>query len=183
MGLRSAPRAYLAASVKHANLSIRERAAREPEKRGMGAAIVAMHATSTGFCVAHVGHARCYRLRDRRLEKLTEDHTRLTEYVWRGLPIDAALRMRDQAGLSRALGVKEHVDVTVAMDDARRGDVVLLCSNGLYEALSDEEMLGVLAGRSDVEATAEALIALAGARGAQDDVTCVVLRWSKASDG
>lgn len=181
VGLRSAPRAYLAASVKHANLSIRERAAREPDTRGMGAAIVAMHATSTGFCVAHVGHARCYRVRGRRLEKLTEDHTRLTEYVWRGLPIDAALRMPDRAALSRALGVREHVEVTVGMDDARRGDLVMLCSNGLYGALSDNEMLGVLAGQSTVEATADALIALAAARGAQDDVTCVVLRWGTAN--
>jgi protein phosphatase len=55
VGLRSAPRAYLAAALKHANLAIRERAAREPEKRRMGAAVVAVHATSTGFCLAHVG--------------------------------------------------------------------------------------------------------------------------------
>ena len=177
-GLRSAPRAVLAAAVKHANLSIRERAAREPEKRGMGAAIVAMLATSTGFCVAHVGHARCYRLRDRRLEKLTEDHTRLNEYVGHGVPIDAALRMPDQAALSRALGSKENVDVTVGMDDARRGDVVLLCSNGLHGALSDDEIARVLVAQSDVDETAAALIGIAGARGAPDDVTCVVLRWT-----
>jgi protein phosphatase len=165
--------------VKHANLAIRERAAREPDKRGMGAAVVAVHATSTGFCLAHVGHTRCYRARERHLERLTEDHTRLTEYVWRGVPLDAALRMPDRAALSRALGTRDHVEVTVTMDDARRGDALLLCSNGLYDALSDREMVDALTEQSDVEATAAALIAGAVARGAPDDATCVVLRFQR----
>jgi serine/threonine protein phosphatase PrpC len=146
----------------------------------MGAAVVAVHATSTGFCLAHVGHTRCYRVRERHLERLTEDHTRLTEYVWRGVPLDAALRMPDRAALSRALGTRDHVEVTVAMDDARRGDVLLLCSNGLYDALSDREMLDALTEQRDVQGTATALIAGAVAHGALDDATCVVLRWSHA---
>ena len=68
------------------------------------------------------------------------------------------------------------------MDEARPGDVVLLCSNGLYGVLSDPELAGVLAGRSDVEATADALIAFADARRAADDATCIVLRWSLSGE-
>jgi protein phosphatase len=178
VGLRSFPQSFLSASLKHANLCLRDRAAREPEKRGMGAAIVAMHATSGGFCLAHVGHARCYRLRDRELQKLTEDHTKLTEDIWRGVPLDVAESRPDKAALSRALGLREKVDVTVCMDDARPGDLVLLCTNGLYGVLSDVELAAVLAGKSEVEATADALIAFADARRAADDATCVVLRWA-----
>ena len=178
MGLPTSPQAFLAASLKHANAAIRERAAREPEKHRMGAAIVAMHATSTGFCLAHVGHARCYRLRDRELQKLTEDHTQLTEYIWRGVPLDVAESRPDRHTLSRGLGVRERVDATVCMDDAWPGDLVLLCSNGLYGVLSDAELAAVLAGKSEIEATADALIAFADARRAADDATCVVLRWA-----
>jgi PPM family protein phosphatase len=57
VGLPSSPQAFLSASLKHANACIRERAELSPETRRMGAAIVAMHATSAGFCLAHVGHA------------------------------------------------------------------------------------------------------------------------------
>lgn len=180
LGLRNAPRAFLAAAVKHANLCIRQRAAREPEKHRMGAALVALHATSTGFCLAHVGHARCYRLRNGALQKLTEDHTQLAEYVWRGVPLDVAETRRDKHALSRGLGMAERVEATVCMDDVRPGDLVLLCSNGLYGVLSDAELCAVLAGKSDIEATADALMALANARGAADDATCVVLRWTGA---
>jgi serine/threonine protein phosphatase PrpC len=67
------------------------------------------------------------------------------------------------------------------MDDARAGDLVLLCSNGLYGVLSDAELCAVLAGKSDVAATADTLIAFADARRAADDATCVVLRWGLAA--
>lgn len=181
IGLPSSPQAFLSASLKHANSCIRERAAREPEKHRMGAAIVAMHATGGGFCLAHVGHARCYRLRNGELQKLTEDHTQLTEYIWRGVPLDVAESRPDKDALSRGLGVRATVDVTVRMDDARPGDVVLLCSNGLYGVLADRELAAVLAGKSDLDATADALIAFADARRAADDATCIVLRWRATS--
>jgi serine/threonine protein phosphatase PrpC len=67
------------------------------------------------------------------------------------------------------------------MDDARAGDVLLLCSNGLYGVMSDRELAGVLGGKSDVEATADALMAAVGAKHSADDATCVVLRWSRAA--
>jgi serine/threonine protein phosphatase PrpC len=181
MGEPSSPQAFLVASLKHASAAIRERAEREPEKQRMGAAIVAMRATSNGFCLAHVGHARCYRLRGRELHLLTEDHTQLAEYVWRGVPIDVAESRPDQRSLSRALGIRPAVNVTVGMDDARAGDVLLLCSNGLYGVMSDRELAGVLGGKSDVEATADALMAAVGAKRSADDATCVVLRWSRAA--
>jgi serine/threonine protein phosphatase PrpC len=179
-GPLSSPQRFLSASLKHANAAIRARVESEPEKRGMGAAIAAMHATSSGFCLAHAGHVRGYRLRDRRLQKLTEDHTQLTESVWRGVPLDVAESRPDKHALSRGLGLRESVDATVCMDDARAGDLVLLCSNGLSGVLSDAELCAVLAGKSDVAATADALIALADARRAADDATCVVVRWSLA---
>lgn len=181
-GPPSSPQRFLSASLKHANAAVRLRAEREPEKRRMGAAIVAMHATTSGFCLAHVGHARCYRLRDRRLQKLTEDHTQLTEYIWRGVPLDVAESRPDKHALSRGLGVRDTVHATVGMDDARPGDIVLLCTNGLYGVLSDAELAAVLAGRSDVEATADALIAFVVARRAADDATCIVLRWSLSGE-
>lgn len=61
------------------------------------------------------------------------------------------------------------------------GDVVLLCTYGLSNVVSDEDIALALAAWSDVRTTAAALIGIAGARGAQDDVTCVVLRWAAAA--
>ena len=177
-GKASDPQAFLVAAAKLANARIRERAAREPEKRRMGAAVAAVHAGSTGFCVAHAGHCRVYRLRDGRFESLTEDHRGLNAYLWRGVALDVAERMPDKDALTRALGLKETVDVTSRMEGARPGDVVLLCSNGLYDVMPAWQLAAILAARSELAATVAALIAGAQARGAPDDVTCVLLRWS-----
>jgi serine/threonine protein phosphatase PrpC len=175
------PRAFLVAAVKHAHVRIRAKAAPiVPGRRSMGTTIAAVHAESSGFCVAHVGDSRVYRLRDRTLERLTRDHTRMNEYLAMGASREAAMKMPDHASLSRALGTQERVNVDVRMDDARAGDVVLLCTDGLSNVVTDEEIALVLTGSSDVEATAAALIGLAGARGARDDVTCIVLRWTGA---
>jgi protein phosphatase len=181
-GKASDPQAFLVAAAKLANARIRAHAAREPEKRGMGAAVAAVYAVGSGFCVAHAGHCRVYRLRDGRLESLTEDHRGLNAYLWKGVPLDVAERRPDKDALTRALGLKEKVDVTSRMEDVRSGDVVLICSNGLYDAMPQQQLAAVLAGRSELAATADALIAAAQARGAPDDVTCVLLRWSTASE-
>jgi protein phosphatase len=175
------PRAFLVAAVKHAHARIRAEAGPTiPGKRSMGTTIAVVHAERSGFCVAHVGDSRVYRMRDRALELLTHDHTRMNEYLRLGASRESALMMPDHTSLSRALGTRERVDVDVRMEDARPGDTLLLCTDGLSNAVSDAEIARVLAGRSDVEATAEALLGIAGARGAQDDATCIVLRWAAA---
>ena len=177
----SSPQAFLVAAAKLANARIRERAARDPEKRGMGAAFAAVEIGSSGLCVAHAGHCRAYRLRERRLVALTEDHRALNAYVWRGVPLDIAQRRPDKDALTRALGLKERVEITSCLEDARPGDVVLLCSNGVSDAIPELQIAALLAGGSHLAATADALIAGAQARGAPDDVTCVLLRWSAAN--
>ena len=172
------PSAFLVAAVKRAHARIRAEAAPvAPGQRSMGTTLVAVHAEATDFCVAHVGDSRCYRLRDRALELLTRDHTRMNEYLDMGASREAAMKMPDHASLSRALGTRERVEVDVRMEDARAGDVVLLCTDGLSNVVTDEEIARALAGWSDAEATAAALIGIAEARGAQDDVTCIVLRY------
>ncbi len=177
------PRALLVAAFKHAHARIRAEAAPVvPGRRSMGTTIVAVHAETTGFCVAHVGDSRCYRLRGRALELLTRDHTRLNEYISLGASREGAMKMPDHGSLSRALGTRERIEVDVRMEDARAGDVVLLCTDGLSNVVTDEEIARALAGRSDAEATAAALIGIAEARGAQDDVTCTVLRYENRVD-
>jgi serine/threonine protein phosphatase PrpC len=172
----SDPRAFLAAAVQHANYRIWQLAELHPEYRGMGAAVAAVHVGCSGFCLAHVGHVRGYRFRKGALEPLTEDHTQLNRYLGRGVEYDVAKRMPDASLLARALGLHGRTRVTVRVEDARPGDLVVLVSNGLYNAVSDPQMARILAGRTPLAAMADALISAAQAHGAADDVTCVLLR-------
>ena len=148
----------------------------------MGTTIAAVYVEHGGLHVAHVGDSRVYRLRERRLDLLTRDHTRLSDYLGMGSTHGVASQMRDCHWLTRALGTQERVDVDTRREDTRPGDIVLLCTDGLSNVVSDEQIALVLAGKSDVGATAAALMGIAEARAASDDVTCVVLRWGSAEE-
>ena len=171
------PRAFLVAAVKHANFRIRQEAERTPEHAGMGAAVAAVHVGDSGFCLAHVGHVRGYRLRDGVLEGLTEDHTRMNTYLWQGVAYDVAERLPDAYTLARAVGLGTRVQVTVRLEDARAGDLVLLVSNGLYHAVADAQLARILAERTTLAAIADNLVSVAEAHHAADDVSCILLRW------
>lgn len=176
-GPASDPRAFLAAAAKHANYRIWQLAALHPEYLGMGAAVAGVHVGGSGFCVAHVGHVRAYRLRDGGLEQLTQDHTVLNRYLGQGATYQAAQHMPGVHRLERALGLRARVQVTARLEDARPGDVVALVSNGLYNAVSDQQMGSILAGRTPLDVTAGSLVSVAQAHDAADDVSCILVRW------
>jgi protein phosphatase len=171
------PRAFLIAAVKHANFRIRQHAERTPEHAGLGAAVAAVHVGGSGFCLAHVGHVRAYRVRDGLLTGLTEDDTRMNNYLWQGVAYDVAERMPDAHTLARAVGLSTRVRVTARLEDARAGDLILLVSNGLYNAISDAQMARILAERTTLAAIANNLVGVAQAHHAADDVSCILLRW------
>jgi protein phosphatase len=171
------PRAFLVAAIKHANFRIRQHTERTPEHAGMGAAVAAVHVGDSGFCLAHVGHVRGYRLRDGVLAGLTEDHTRMNNYLWQGVAYDVAERMPDAHTLARAVGLSTRVQVTARLEDALAGDLVLLVSNGLYNAISDAQMARILGAGTTLADIANNLIRVAEGRRAADDVSCILLRW------
>jgi protein phosphatase len=177
VGPATDPRAFLIAAAKHANYRIRQFAELNPEHRGMGAAVTAVHVGTSGFCLAHVGHVRAYRFRDGGIDLLCHEHTLLERYVAQGATREAAERIPGANRLERALGLRPRVEVTTRLEDTRPGDVVALVSNGLYTSVRDISMARLVADRSSLDAMADNLISLAQAHGASDDTSCVLLRW------
>ena len=176
------PGVILVGAVHHAKEEIRAYAAPSSSTRRMGTTIAATYIDHRGIYVAHVGDSRVYRLRDRRLDRLTHDHNRLSEYLAMGATRAVASQMRDCRWLTRAVGTRERVVVDTRREDLEPGDIVLLCTDGLSDVISDAQIAAVLAGRSEVDVTAAALMGIAEARAASDDVTCVVLRWGCAEE-
>jgi protein phosphatase len=177
-GPASDPRAFLVAAAKHANRRIRVSAELNPEHRGMGAAMAAIHVGSSGFCLAHVGHVRAYRFRDGGIELLCHEHTVLNRRVAEGATPEDAQQMPDANRLDRALGLRARVEVTTRVEDTRPGDVVALVSNGLYNSVRNLSMARLVAGRASLGAMVDDLIHLAVAHDAADDVSCILLRWA-----
>jgi PPM family protein phosphatase len=171
----------LAAAVRDANEAILDQAAGDPDLWGMGTTLTAAAlAGDDRLQLAHVGDSRAYLLRDGTLEQLTIDHTVVGELVRRGrlTPAQAAIHP-ERSILTRAVGL----DPTVPVDlpdplELRAGDQVLLCSDGLTEAVDDGRIAELLAAAGDGDAACRSLIDAANAAGGPDNVTVVLLRAS-----
>jgi protein phosphatase len=146
------------------------------EWRGMGTTIVALVALGDRVVIGHVGDSRAYRVRGGRLERMTADHSWVSEQVRLGLLTDDEAHRHPMRNIvTRALG--NRVDLTVEIRDADvlPGDQFLLCSDGLNTMLTDGEILRTLADAGgDPEQACRKLVAQANSKGGEDNITVIV---------
>ena len=163
-------------AVQQANIDIHDRAIAVPELRGMATTLTAVSVERGAMTAVHVGDSRLYLLRDGSIVQLTKDHTVAAEKARFGLITRERARTHaDRSTLTRSVG---H-DLIVSRDRVTRqlmqGDVLVVCSDGLYNVLGDPEIAKIVALR-DAASAARALIEAANARGTPDNVTAAVLR-------
>jgi protein phosphatase len=170
--------ALLIAAVKKANDRIQEAAAKDRTKRGMGTTIVAALVCGETVCLAHVGDSRIYRLRERRLEQLSDDHTVGTEWIRQGAPVELATTLPMGRLLTRALGTRPTVEASTRLETVLPGDVLLLCSDGVHGVVPTDELTGILLELGDLASGVERLITRANDRGGPDNSTAILVRWS-----
>lgn len=174
----SLPRTALGQTV-HARLDDESRAihdaAADPHRmtlQGMGATIVAAVVEAHGVHLAHVGDARAYRIRERAIEQLTEDHSLGNEGDAAGAPVPESLR----GIVTRVLGAFDSVVVETRFVDTRPGDVVLLCTDGVWKGCPPEDLLEcVRAAPLDPERAVSNLFRRAEEHGDGDNRTAVLL--------
>lgn len=125
------------------------------------------------LALAHVGDSRIYRLRDR-LELLTADHSMAAELTRSGMP-EHAVSPSLLACLTRAIGMEGAAEPELRLEPVRAGDRYLLCSDGLWGALEDREIAGVLGQCRDDARACDDLVDAAYAAGSTDNITAVVV--------
>jgi protein phosphatase len=168
----------LITGIKLANLRIYESAQRDARQRGMGTTIVTVFAVESGVYIAHVGDSRVYRIRDKKIEQLTEDHSLLNDYIkMKRLTAEEIANFPHKNVIVRALGMKDTVKVDSRFEQPQEDDIILLCSDGLSGPVSDDEMLELATSTGDLKANAAKLIERANANGGPDNITCVLVHW------
>lgn len=172
----------LASAVRLANVAIYENAQNRGGKAAMGATIVVVRVIDDRVCIAHVGDSRAYLLRAGQFDQLTEDHSFVADQVRRGmLTPEEAARSKMHNVLTRALGIDPQVDVDVSEELLVDGDTFLVCSDGLFRELSNEQITGVLQETDDPQRAASRLVDMANEAGGGDNITVIVLRNSPKS--
>lgn len=168
----------VAALIVEANRRIWERSLSDPKTAGMGAVITAavVDAEAGTVAIGHVGDSRAYLLRGGSIEQLTTDHSLVAELMQSGvLTPEEAERHPQRSAITRALGTEETVEVDGFTVVAEPGDIYLICSDGLSNMLSDDEMVATIEGSGgDPHAAAETLVRAANERGGEDNVTVVL---------
>lgn len=165
-------------SIDFANDEIIRKAKNNAECSGMGTTIVVTLFLGERVIIGSVGDSRMYRFRDNELCQLTTDHSLVQEMVNNGyLSPEEAQISSSRNLITRALGISEQVEVDVKEDSARNGDVFLLCSDGLTDLVSDEEIHQLLLRyEDDLEKANTELVALANEKGGSDNISVILIR-------
>ena len=174
---KGSPREALEAAFHTANRAIHERSTSNPTEGGMGTTCTALALQNGSAIAAHVGDSRLYMIRNGQIYLMTEDHSAVMEMVKRGwISLDEARHHPEKNVILRALGSHEEVDVTIWETPlpVRAGDKFLLCSDGLYDLVEDDEIKQIAEASAPAEACTN-LIALAKQRGGHDNITVAIV--------
>jgi PPM family protein phosphatase len=170
-----APAERVQAIIQEANRRIYDRAQSDTGSSGMGTTVTAALVESGQVAIGHVGDSRAYRLRDGRLEQLTEDHSLVADLMRTGrLTPEEAEAHPQRSVITRALGTDSEVDVDIQTLDPLPGDVFLLCSDGLTTMVSNERIVELVERSSSLDQAAKALVKAANRGGGEDNITVVL---------
>ena len=167
-------RSMLATAADEANRSIARRIKKSPETDGMGTTLTTLLFNGTEFGLCHVGDSRGYRMRDGNLERITTDDTYVQSLVDRGEldPEDVSTHPQRSMILKAYNG--RVVEPTLKTLDARPGDRIMLCSDGLSDPVTDSTIETTLSSEGTPEGAVKQLIELALRSGGPDNVTVIV---------
>ncbi len=164
----------LLASVAHAQAVVRSQ--QKGKLFQMASTVAAILLSGLVAEVCNLGDSRIYLLRGGELRQLTQDHTVLAEMIATGMDVSSPFCAIHRHSLTGAVGMESSVEPHCNRVLLQPGDVLVLCSDGLYEPVKPDRVVELLQGEGPVQALAERLVEEAYARGGSDNITAVVVR-------
>jgi PPM family protein phosphatase len=164
--------------ILKANTSIYQAAQSQPQYAGMGTTLVVCLFFDNRVMVAHIGDSRLYRLRGEEFTQVTRDHSLLQEQIDSGLiTLEQAKFAQHKNLVTRALGIDPAVEPEIHEHRAQSGDIYLLCSDGLCDMVSDEDIgMTVQALGANLNLAAQQLVQMANDNGGRDNVSVILVR-------
>lgn len=169
--------ALLTDGVDRANELVRYRAQVDESCAGMGTTLVAAVVEENRVRLVNVGDSRAYRVTQQGIEQITRDHSVVEDMVERGQITHEQARLHPKKNLiTRALGAEPAVQADLYEQPRKSGELILLCSDGLSNVVTDQEILFELIHGGPLEKGCQRLLQLALSRGAPDNVTAVLIQ-------
>ncbi len=171
----------IAGHATRANAAIYQAAQSQPQYSGMGTTLVVALWHDNQVSVGHIGDSRLYRLRGDALEQITRDHSLLQEQIDSGMITREQARYSQNKNLvTRAVGIDPEVETEVHTYAVQPGDVYLLCSDGLSDMVTDEDIqLTVSSLQANLPLAAQQLVQQANDNGGRDNISVILVRVVK----
>ena len=163
--------------ISQANLAIRARASEDESLSHMGTTLVCAVCRDAEAMVFNIGDSRCYLISDDGIRQITRDHSVVENMVERGDITPAQARRHPRRNLiTRALGPDAEVEADSFRVTWKQGDFLLLCTDGLVNTVTDQEMLFEVLHGAGVDTCLDRLLAISKSHGASDNVTAVLMK-------
>lgn len=162
-------------ALEYANESVHEKSRSSSEYSGMGTTLVSCITIGNTALVVNVGDSRAYLINNKGIEQITRDHSMVEELVERGeITREEAKKHPSKNLITRALGTGSRIHGDFYTVKLKNGDHILLCSDGVSNILSDQELLYEVIHNEEKETCCQRLINMVKERGAPDNATVVV---------
>jgi PPM family protein phosphatase len=162
-------------AVIAANKDVWEKSLLIPEYSGMGCTLAMVFLYKNVLHVCHVGDSRVYLINHKEISQVTEDHSVVMEMVKAGqISKEEARKSQLKNQLTRALGISSLYNIAYTKQQVKKGDTVLLCTDGLWDMLSDEEIYTIVKKGAKPEEICSKLISKANDAGGNDNITVVI---------
>lgn len=168
------PEEILRTVVGIANHKLIEAASTDVKLEGMGTTLVAATVVGNTLYFANVGDSRLYLINDK-IRQLSKDHSLVEEMVrLGGIKAEEAKNHPDKNIITRAIGVKEDVEADIYEYRLKKGDIILMCTDGLSNMVEDEDMFDIVKGARDIVEAVQMLIEKANSNGGRDNIGVVM---------
>lgn len=173
--------AAINSAVLAAHHRIRTEVIKQPQYAGMGTTLTALVLHNHSACVAHVGDSRAYLMRNKQIIQLTHDQNLTADMVRSGQIRPESARNHPRRNiLTQSVGGRNlQPEVEIISREVRNEDKFLLCSDGLHNLLTDEEIMETILLHADLQSSAEDLIQQANARGGSDNITALIIELNR----
>ncbi len=167
----------LTATMQRCNQRIRDHGQQFPESAGLGSTLTVAMVTGDLALVGNIGDSRTYIVRDGAIRCLTQDHSLVGSLVRQGLiSEDDVYRHPHRNLIYNALGTRAEANPDIVVQRLQSGDILLLCSDGLWEMVRDEDIKAAVESLDDPGQAVQLLVDAANANGGVDNISVVVVR-------
>lgn len=165
-------------SIWRANEEIYNKSLKTEECSGMGTTVTLAWYINGKIYIGHVGDSRAYLLRDNNLYQVTKDHSLVEELIRNGsISREEAKHHPQKNIITRAVGTSEEIESDIIIKEKTKGDILLLCTDGLSNMLSDDEIKDLLIQNGDIQKACEYLVELSNDKGGFDNISVVAIKY------